>query len=449
MPRSSISPILSINLRYIAKTIYTYFLFVFVGFIALFVILDFISEAKEVSEQYHYAWVIGQVLLRTIYYLYQFIPIAALIACVLAVVKLAQQSEFVIMRMHGLSLYKILKIFTIISIPLIIFTFILGEYLVPLSERLSLRIKQQVLQKNTQELKTGLWLKYQKPINPLINQNISYNNISYIIRIRQSNIKMSDDFIKKELTILKKPASAYQFFADVHVYEFLNNNVNNKENKEAQEPQEAPTKKLQKIYTAKYASIDGQARQFLLHSVKEISILNTNINPTINPAINIGKNPSENNTINNINNTTNTIITNKPNIDLNIYLPSAFTEYIGLKNKAQSMSIQQIKEYIKFLEFNQQNTYDYRLSLWQKYCYPFSNLLMLWLGAVFIYFKQRQPKHGYTFGVIVLGLLMYLGQTILLQIAQFKVWPVVLVNFTPLLIGAFLMLGLHLYLQRK
>jgi lipopolysaccharide export LptBFGC system permease protein LptF len=422
--------------RYLSKNIYTYFLFVFIGFIGLFVILDFISESKDVNNQYNYAWAMGQVLLRTIYYLYQFIPIAVLIACVLATVKLSQQSEFVIMRMHGLSLAKILKLMTLIGLPLIILTFSLGEYLVPLSAKLSQEIKQRLLQKTHLDLKSGFWLKYQD-----INQNRQY-----ILRITQlnplnnlANLSSNDQI---ELKKIQSDAPDAKIFASIYLYEFTKHSND---------------QQLAAIYFSKYASVNQKInnQKLTLHFGRKIDLEKQS-------AQNVLKIPNNSNNSNNsvasekqqplfTQQNTNTIHKVNPfdQIELDFHLPPGFIEYLGVKNKAKNMTLMQLREYISFLKSNQQNTYDYELNLWQKYVYPFTNLIMLWLGGVFIYFKQRQPKQVYIFVVIMAGLMIYLGQTILLQIAQLNTWPPPWVALAPLLTGLFILMALHMYLQRK
>lgn len=146
--------------RYLAKSIYIHFAFILLVFVGVFFLFDFLSESKQLSFSYTYKIALWQVALRLPIYIYEFIPIVALIASILTFVKLAQRSEFIIIRAN-LSIFSLAKLVLIIALPLMLLTFAISELLLPKVTVISAQIKQSFLNKVDNRLKSGIWLKHQ------------------------------------------------------------------------------------------------------------------------------------------------------------------------------------------------------------------------------------------------------------------------------------------------
>src|SRR5690606_40296087 len=67
-------------------------------------------------------------------YLYDLLPIGVLIGAVLALAGLAQRNELVILRVSGVSGFKLLGLLWVVTIPWVIGAFILSEVITPAAD---------------------------------------------------------------------------------------------------------------------------------------------------------------------------------------------------------------------------------------------------------------------------------------------------------------------------
>ncbi len=110
--------------------------FVALAFLSLSYFIDFVNELQKLDRP-------GYTLLRAVVSaatelpgnLYELMPIAVLIGSIYALSRLAQTSEFTILRTGGLSPARALRLLTVLALFFSAFTFAIGEYVVPFSER--------------------------------------------------------------------------------------------------------------------------------------------------------------------------------------------------------------------------------------------------------------------------------------------------------------------------
>ncbi len=146
--------------KYLSKQIYIHFLFILFTFVVLFIFFDFLAEIKTIGMANYSTWLaLGHVALQTPQRFYDFSPIAALIAGVIVLSKLSVKSEFVILRTSGLSPTKLLRILCCIAMPIVLFVFLLGEFINPVTEKISTNLKIQALGVSPSKLTSGIWLK--------------------------------------------------------------------------------------------------------------------------------------------------------------------------------------------------------------------------------------------------------------------------------------------------
>lgn len=163
--------------RYLAREIYLTIVFVLVAFIALFSFFDLINELDEVGQNgYKIQHAALYVLLNAPTHLYQLLPIAALIGTIYLLAQLAAQSEFVIFRAAGMSTRQLLFVLLQIALPLVVLTFVVGEWIAPWAARSAEQYRLQVRQQGIQnDFRSGLWIKDLK--NTAGAVSISYINI--------------------------------------------------------------------------------------------------------------------------------------------------------------------------------------------------------------------------------------------------------------------------------
>lgn len=133
--------------------------FVALAFLSLFFFIDFLDELARVGKQGYTMTLAAQVALLAVPgRLYELFPIAVLIGTIYAMARLAQSSEFTILRTGGLGPGRALLLLLSLGVMMGGATFITGEYLAPLSEQQAAHVRARA--KGGPSLgRTGAWLK--------------------------------------------------------------------------------------------------------------------------------------------------------------------------------------------------------------------------------------------------------------------------------------------------
>jgi len=133
--------------------------FVAIGFLSLFFFFDFIAELTHADDKgYSTAHAAIYSLLFIPGHLYELAPIAVLIGAIYALASLAQSSEFTILRTGGLGPGRALGALAGLGVAFAVFTFVLGDYIAPLSETQAAAFKASF--RGSFKLdRAGAWLK--------------------------------------------------------------------------------------------------------------------------------------------------------------------------------------------------------------------------------------------------------------------------------------------------
>jgi lipopolysaccharide export system permease protein len=111
-------------------------LFTAVAFLSLFFFIDFVDELKDVGKRGFQPWHAALAgMLELPGHFYELVPIAVLIGTIYALANLAQTSQFTILRTGGLGPGRALLLLAALAAAFSAVTFVVGDYLVPLSER--------------------------------------------------------------------------------------------------------------------------------------------------------------------------------------------------------------------------------------------------------------------------------------------------------------------------
>ncbi|SFE67297.1 LPS export ABC transporter permease LptG [Paracidovorax wautersii] len=136
--------------------------FVTLAFLALFFFFDMVDELRWVGRAgdagYTLSYALLYVALSLPAHLYELLPITVLIGTIFVMARLAQSSEFTIMRTSGLGPWRALRTLLVLGCGFAILTFAVGDYLAPLSDKAS----QLVKARRTGQISsgaTGAWLK--------------------------------------------------------------------------------------------------------------------------------------------------------------------------------------------------------------------------------------------------------------------------------------------------
>jgi lipopolysaccharide export system permease protein len=133
--------------------------FVTVAFIALFFFIDFVDEMSRVGRDGYTAKAAAlATLLEQPGHVYELFPIAVLIGTIYSMARLAQSSEFTILRTAGLGPGRALSLLGVIGLLFALLTFGLGEYVTPHSEQAAAFLKAR-FGMGLAIGRTGAWLK--------------------------------------------------------------------------------------------------------------------------------------------------------------------------------------------------------------------------------------------------------------------------------------------------
>ena len=153
----------------IARDVVVTVSFVTLAFLALFFFFDLLDEMRYVGRTDHYgaSQAMLMVLLNAPKHLYELLPITVLIGTIYVMARLAQSSEFTIMRTSGLGPWLALRTLLTLGAGFVIATFLIGDYLAPASERIASTVQAKFLGKTSSRGATGAWLKERQNGNTL------------------------------------------------------------------------------------------------------------------------------------------------------------------------------------------------------------------------------------------------------------------------------------------
>jgi lipopolysaccharide export system permease protein len=136
--------------------------FVTACFLALFFFFDFVDELQHVGKNngvYELKHAFMFVLLLVPSRLYDLMPISVLIGTIFVMARLAQSSEFTILRTSGLGPTLALRNLIGLGLGFVVFTFAVGDYISPLCDRYGQFLKVKYMGSQIKVGQTGAWLR--------------------------------------------------------------------------------------------------------------------------------------------------------------------------------------------------------------------------------------------------------------------------------------------------
>ena len=356
--------------RYLAKQIYAAFGFILFALVALFLFFDILSELGSVKGQSTLPLALLHVLLKAPSRISEIIPIAGLIGSIYVFAMLASQSEFTILRIAGLDMRRGLTTLAKISLPLVIVTLVMSEWLGPYTENLSDQIRMKALGSSySSQFKTGVWVKDRLrdedgsgPIRP----GVRYVNVGKIEQDNEiKNIRMYEfDDAYRLLSIRSAVSGRFD-----QTGTWILDDVTETRFKEAKQADP-----LNPVYSA----------QTFSHPIVS---LDSEVTPQI----------------------------------LSVLLVSP-----------EKMSIFSLGRFISHLRDNKQDAQRHSIAFWKKVIYPFTIFVMLALALPFAYLKVRAGSVGIkVFGGIMLGMSFQLFNSLFSNVGLLGSWPALLTALTP------------------
>jgi lipopolysaccharide export system permease protein len=161
--------------RLLYRDIASAVLFVALAFLSLFYFIYFVDELEDVGKN---GYTLGHALLAGVLELpghfYELFPIAVLIGTIFALARMAQSSEFTILRTGGLGPGRALGLLTALGVLFAVLTFAIGDYLAPASEHAAVDLKARFSGGRTLG-KSGAWLKDRRTLPDGSERSVSVN----------------------------------------------------------------------------------------------------------------------------------------------------------------------------------------------------------------------------------------------------------------------------------
>ncbi len=136
--------------------------FTTLAFLALFSFIDFVGELRSVNingpDGYQLRHALAFVGTLAASSLYELLPITVLIGTVFVMARMAQNSEFTVLRTSGLDPWRALRILLGLGLLFTVVTFAIGDFLVPVADRAGQFLKARYLREITVG-QTGAWLR--------------------------------------------------------------------------------------------------------------------------------------------------------------------------------------------------------------------------------------------------------------------------------------------------
>ena len=136
-------------------------LFVLLALVALFAFFDLIGQSSKIGTTYS----IGQAFMLTALVLpmrcYQVLPIAVMLGAIFTLSRLAATSQFTVMRVSGVSPWKFASMLMVPGLVMVLFAYVLGEYVAPPAHRYSKVAKLDITGDSFsgKDLDSGIWVR--------------------------------------------------------------------------------------------------------------------------------------------------------------------------------------------------------------------------------------------------------------------------------------------------
>ncbi|MBL4794428.1 MAG: LPS export ABC transporter permease LptG [Pseudomonadales bacterium] len=122
---------------YISRTVLLAITVVVVGLVGLDMVFAFVDELEDVKGEYQIQQVFAYVFTTLPRRLYDFVPVGTLVGCLVGLGMLANNSELVVMRAAGMSIFSIVLSVIKPVILIVVGALLLGQFVVPYTEQIA------------------------------------------------------------------------------------------------------------------------------------------------------------------------------------------------------------------------------------------------------------------------------------------------------------------------
>jgi lipopolysaccharide export system permease protein len=377
--------------RYLWQEIASASLFVLLVLTGIFALFDLINQLSELGRaNYQFLHAFAFVILLTPAHAYELMPIAALIGTIYALSKLAANSEFTIMRVSGMTTYRLASAVLRVGLALVAMAYVLGEIVAPPAEDLAQRFKSRVTGATIgQEFRSGVWVRDLVRAAGGQPERMRFVNVAHV----------NPDGTVDDWRI-------FEFDLDLH---------------------------LRSVSTATRGSYEKGQGWMLANVVDtELPLVDTRQASADGPPANVGGAHVER---------------EAQRLWHSDLTPAIFGVLLVQPERQSAYSLYQ---YIRHLAENHQRTDRYQIALWKKFFYPLVCVVMMALALPFAYLHVRAGTVSLKiFTGIMIGVLFYAMNKVFSNVGMINTWPPVLVAGLPALVALSFALCALYWVERR
>ena len=366
------------------------------GFLALFFFFDLVDElqylgknnglptAKDIYQIRHAMAYVGLLVPN---HLYELLPISVLIGTILVMARLAQSSEYTILRTSGLDPWRALKLLLGLGAFFVVLSFAIGDYVAPASEKAAQLLKAKY-QSTISVGQTGAWLKEKQPYN------------TYVANV--------------------KTLSTRNEMVGVQIFEFDNKGL---------------VVSVTRAPMATFGDDDSWLLKDAIRSEFDIPVTSQTASIKLSDVESKSARPLPKSRLG--------VGVNRTVTD-NFRWPTGITpEMVSVALlKPERMATYDLFTYIRHLDANGQSAQRYEIEFWKKVFYPLSCVVMVILALPFAYLHFRSGGiAAYVFAGVLIGISFFLLNNVFGYVGNLQNWQPWLAAATPGLLYMAISLG--------
>ena len=338
------------------------------GFLTLFMFFDLVDELQNLGRpnildgstfQVRHALLYVTLLLPS--RLYELLPISVLIGTIFVMARLAQSSEYTILRTSGLDPWRALRLLMSLGAVFVVLAFVVGDYVAPAADRASQLLKARYQFRITIG-QTGAWLREKQEL------------ASYVVNV--------------------KALSPNNEMQAIEVFEFR---------------PEGGVRAVMQARQARFAPDDA----WLLEDVVRTEFRNS-------PA-SVG---AATQVLSQLEGEPRSAMVERSRSDSLRWPTELSAEMVSVALlKPERMRTIDLFSYIRHLQANGQNAQRYEIEFWRKVFYPISCLVMVMLALPFAYLHMRSGGiSAYVFAGVMIGISFFMMNNIAVYVGNLQQW---------------------------
>lgn len=345
--------------------------FVLFALVSLIAFFDLVGQAHRIGTQYSIGVALQVMVLNMPMRAYQVTPVAALLGSVYVLSRWAASSEFTILRVSGVSAWRLSKMMLFPALVMIVLTYAVGEWVAPRTDQMVRDLKSVTRGNATlsaEGYSSGVWIK-----------DVVKNAQGDTVQSRYLNVRsiVAGD---------RSRTGAWR------VFEFDGDEQN-----------------LERVVSAPVARYIPREGWHLKNArVESLPKITRDTQPMIERA--------------------------QVRTNADLLLPSEVRpDIIGVMTvRPEYMGIRDLYNYYAHLKVNRQNVDRYEIALWNKIFYPWAILVMLAVSLPFAYLNARSGGMAIKifFGLMI-GISFYAFNNIFSFLGVLHTWPGAVVATAP------------------